>query len=167
LFEHLRDGRGGLLPGKTPNDFIATPELMQNGSRHTPRFARCAVAARQGQRRQMTNSLKTIAINTQQFTAPGTAIGTQPDTVKRQRNHRSLHAMLGQHSRCVCVMMLHTKQLQTSLAGKISGETCRMKIRVQIVRHDRRLDFQQLHKLRNRLLEKAAGGGIVEVANML
>ena len=115
----------------------------------------------------MTETLETGAVDTQQFAAPGRTIAAETDAIQRQRQLAALQTVFREHGRGVPVMVLHAQQRQAALLGEIGGKTCRVEIRVQVVRHDRRFDAEEFHQLRDAFIEKIANGSVVEVANVL
>ena len=115
----------------------------------------------------MSKTLEACAIDAQQLATPGRAIAAGPHAIKRQGQRAALHPVFGEYRRGVRVVVLHTQQGQSSLLGKLGSETCRVEIRVQVVRHDRRLDAKQLNHLRHRLIQEIANGSVVEITDVL
>ena len=99
-------------------DIRRAVERMQGGGGHPPRLARGSIAARRRQRRQMTEPLEAVAVDPQQFAAPGRAVGAEPETVKRKTQQRALETMFGGKRGDMGVMVLHGYHGQPKPVGK-------------------------------------------------
>jgi len=65
------------------------------------------------------------------------------------------------------MMVLHAERWNAACHCVGSCETRRMKVRMQVVRDNFRRHVEDVQQVGDALLEEAAGGGIVEIADML
>ncbi len=148
-------------------DLPTTPERVQDGYGHAPGFARRAIAPRQRKRAQMSETGAAGTLDLQELSAPGRAIGAETDPVERDADHRALDTVLGDDGRDVRVMVLHADRRQAAPRGEIDREARIVKIGMQIVCHRLRRDPQHRQHGVHRVLERAAGRRIGEVADVV
>ena len=113
-----RTGRAKGSSAKRRSISVATAERMQGGGGHPPRLARGPIAARRRQRRQMTEPLEAVAVDPEQFAAPGRAVGAEPEAVERKPEQRPLETMLGGKRGDMGVMVLHGYHRQPKPMGE-------------------------------------------------
>ena len=139
---------------------------VQHGSRHAPGFARGLVAAGQRQWAQLADAFESCVLYAQQFTAPGHAIGAEPDAIERQPEHRPALPVFRANGRDVRMVVLHRDRGQAVARGEGQRGTRAVVVGVQVVRDDGGLDVDQVEHAFDRFVEKVAGRGIVQVADM-
>ena len=136
--QHVADRARQGLVGKPALDIPRAAERMQGGGGHPPRLARGPVAARRRQRRQMAEPLEAVAVDAEQFAAPGRAVGTEPETVKRKPEQRPFDTMLGRKRGDMRMMVLHGYHGQPEPMGELRA----WKIGMQIAGNRHRLDLE-------------------------
>ena len=163
--QHLRHGRGrGAAEAR--GDLRAAADALQRGSGHAPRFARRRVAARHRDRRQVADARNGGAVDQQQLAAPCGAVVAEADAVEREAEQRAVDAVLGRDRRHVRVVVLHGMRRQAPRVGVFEREAGAEEVGVQVVRDGLRLDVEHRAQVIDHLDQRAAGGRVVEVADM-
>ena len=76
----------------------------------------------------MAEPLEALAVDAEQFPAPGAAIGTEPETVEGKPQQRSFDMMLGRKGGDMRMMVLHRNHRRPEPIGQSRGRKIRMKI---------------------------------------
>ena len=115
----------------------------------------------------MSEPLAVRAGDAQQFATPRGAVGTEPDAIEREPQHRAADAMLGQHGRDMRMMVLRADQRHRTRARKPGGEAGAVEVRMQVVDDRLRRDLEHFAQVLDRLVERAAGRRVVERPDVL
>src|SRR5207342_2028870 len=99
----------------------------------------------------------------QEFTAPDRAVGAVAGPVEGHPDHRPLFAVVGQAGGDVRVVVLDAFGGQVQLERVLGGQV----LRVQVVRHDLRVDVEQPAEVLDALGERAQRLGVLQVPDVL
>ena len=142
---------------------VEPPERMQRGKAHPPGAARGAIAARQREWCEATESPPRCAADQHDFAAPGRAVVAMSVPIERDAEDWSGHAVLGRDRRDMRGVMLDAHHRQSRLLGPAR----RMEIGMQVAGDCLRLDIENVEKMADRLGMEADRRRIVEAADML
>ncbi len=136
---------------------------MRHGSRAAASPPGIAIGARWPRR------CERGAVDEQQLAAPGRAVVAQADAVERQAEQRAVDAVLGRDRRHMRVVVLHGMDRmrgQRTRGSELEREARAEEIRVQVVGDGLRLHVEHRAQVVDHLDQRAAGGRVVEVADV-
>ena len=93
--EHLGDDAGTVDLPISVGNFAAASQGMKHRRAHPPGLPRRGIAAGLLESREMTEPLEAVAIDPQQFSAPGLVPGSETEPIQRNAENRSVEAVFG------------------------------------------------------------------------
>jgi len=165
--QHRFDDAGCALVAETARDLVCAAAMGERGRRHPPRLACSDIATGQPQRYEVPDPHAFAAVDTQQLPAPRFPVEAQADAIERDSKHGTRDAMLRRHRGDVRMMVLHTDARDAVTLGQLRGVARAEEIRMQVVRNQLGLYFEDRGQMLDRLDMRGAGRRVVEIADVL
>src|SRR5208283_215991 len=138
--------------------------MGQVAHRHAPRLTDGSRSSRHSGIFKMSGALEVLITSDQHFPAPDVPIGTVASPVKGKSDYATFKVILRHTTRNVRMVVLHTKQLHSTL---LQRPFCGEVIGVEIVGDDLRPDLENPLKMPDGFVKKTIAFDVLQISDVL